>query len=574
MLFYDYEVFKNDWMVVVMDMVNQQEHVIINDRERLRQLHDENEGQIWVGYNNKRYDQYIHKAILSDINPKLVNDFIIEQDNPGYMYAPDLFNRIEMINYDVMEFNDGGLKKLEAFMGHDIRESSVPFDIDRKLTEDEIQDTVSYCRHDVQETVEVFLRRKGTFEARLGLVKMATEKTGLDLTLLERSDAQLSAYMLGARKRERDDEFDISLPKTLKLDKYKHVADWYMNPINQRYNDENGKKNQYIVDVAGVPHVFGWGGVHAARSKYVRDGDFLLMDVRSLYPSLMLVYDLQSRNINDKTIFENIYDQRIKWKAEGNKLQEPLKLVLNTTYGAMKDFRNQLYDPRQANLVCIYGQLLLLDLIEKLEPYIELVQSNTDGILVRLLKSEYFEIIDDIVHEWETRTGLVMEFNEYKRVVQKDVNNYVIVDLDGGYESTGGYVMGLHDLKYDLPIVNKALINLFVNDTPIETTINENDNLRDFQLIARIGSKFSHLELGSEKLDEKCVRLFASKSPTDSQLRKHHIRTNKAQRYQGSPEKSFVYNNNVIDKKIDDRVDKMWYNELARKRAKDFGFVI
>ena len=246
MLFYDYEVFKNDWMVVVTDMINKQEHVIINDRERLRQLHEDNKGQIWVGYNNKRYDQYIHKAILSDINPKLVNDFIIEQDNPGYMYAPDLFNRIEMINYDVMEFNDGGLKKLEAFMGHDIRESSVPFDIDRKLTEDEIKDTVSYCRHDVQETVEVFLRRKGTFEARLGLVKMATEKTGLDLSLLERSDAQLSAYMLGARKRERDDEFDIFLPETLKLDKYKHVADWYMNPINQRYNDERGKRTSTL----------------------------------------------------------------------------------------------------------------------------------------------------------------------------------------------------------------------------------------------------------------------------------------------------------------------------------------
>ena len=50
----------------------------------------------------------------------------------------------------------------------------------------------------------------------------------------------------------------------------------------------------------------------------------------------------------------------------------------------MKDKNNPLYDPRQANRVCIYGQLLLTDLIEKLEPYCEITQSNTDGVLVKL----------------------------------------------------------------------------------------------------------------------------------------------------------------------------------------------
>jgi hypothetical protein len=46
----------------------------------------------------------------------------------------------------------------------------------------------------------------------------------------------------------------------------------------------------------------------------------------------------------------------------------------NGTYGAMKDKHNSLYDPRQANNVCVAGQLLLLDLIEKLEDHCELLQ--------------------------------------------------------------------------------------------------------------------------------------------------------------------------------------------------------
>lgn len=57
-----------------------------------------------------------------------------------------------------------------------------------------------------------------------------------------------------------------------------------------------------------------------------------------------------------------------------------IKIVLNSCYGTFKDEYNNLYDPRQSNNVCITGQLLLLDLIDKLEPHIKLIQSNTDGL--------------------------------------------------------------------------------------------------------------------------------------------------------------------------------------------------
>ena len=88
--------------------------------------------------------------------------------------------------------------------------------------------------------------------------------------------------------------------------------------------------------------------------------------------------------------------------------------------------RNGLYDPLQANRVCVYGQLLLLDLIEKLEPHCELIQSNTDGILIKMPDGQdpnkWYELIDDIAYEWEKRTGLVLEFDEY------DVNEEISKD--------------------------------------------------------------------------------------------------------------------------------------------------
>ena len=173
-------------------------------------------------------------------------------------------------------------------------------------------------------------------------------------------------------------------------------------------------------------------------------------------------------------------------------MQAALKIVLNGTYGAMKDPNNPLYDPRQANNVCVFGQLLLLDLIEHLEPYCEIIQSNTDGVLVKLPdgSDEVFYKIDDIAHEWEERTGLVLEFYEYRKVFQKDVNNYVIVDADGHYKSKGAYVKKLGELDYDLPIVNKAMVDFMVKGVPVEVTISKCDELKEFQQVKKISGKY------------------------------------------------------------------------------------
>ena len=152
MLFYDFEVFKHDWLVVVIDTDKRKYHVVVNDVEALQELYIANKKEIWVGYNSRHYDQYIFKAILCGLNPKKVNDFIIEQGRGGWEFS-NLMHKIRFNNYDVMVGVDKGLKALEGFMGNDIRESSVPFNIDRPLTESEIQDTIKYCTHDVEQTI-------------------------------------------------------------------------------------------------------------------------------------------------------------------------------------------------------------------------------------------------------------------------------------------------------------------------------------------------------------------------------------------------------------------------------------
>ena len=70
MLFYDFECFKYDWLVVIIDMAKKQEHVIINNAAELERIYKENVNEIWVGFNSRHYDQYILKGILCGFNPK------------------------------------------------------------------------------------------------------------------------------------------------------------------------------------------------------------------------------------------------------------------------------------------------------------------------------------------------------------------------------------------------------------------------------------------------------------------------------------------------------------------------
>jgi hypothetical protein len=593
MIFYDFEVFQHDWLVVIIDMVKKEEHDIVNDPETLEAFYQANKNNIWIGFNSRHYDQYILKGILCGFNPEEINDYIIVQDRAGWQFSK-AFNKIPLNNYDVMTGVDRGLKVYEGFMGNMIKESSIPFDIKRKLTDAELQETIRYCRHDVQQTIKVFLERIDDFNAQFELLKMFD----IPLSNISKTKVQLSAQILDATKPiiPYTDEFDISFPDTMKIKKYQSVVEWYKNPKNRKYNvdpdDPKSKKMQLEIDVAGVPTVFGWGGVHGAKEKYIGEGYFINMDVASLYPSLMIRYNLHSRSCNPQK-FNDIVSLRLKYKHEKNPLQAPLKIVINGTYGAMKDANNPLYDPRQANNVCVYGQLLLLDLMEHLEPYCEIIQSNTDGILIRMPDGQnpddFYSLIDDIAFEWEQRTGLKLEFDEFKRVLQKDVNNYVIVDFEGHYKSKGAYVKKLGTLDYDLPIVNKALIEFMVNGVPVEKTISKCDELKEFQQVKKISGKYDCILHGvfwdsvgkkkvvnlskAFKVNEKCVRVFASKNPSDGGLMMIHAKTKNPAKISETPKHAFLYNDSVEGVKCPEQLDKKWYIELAKKRLKDFGVI-
>lgn len=575
LIFCDSECFAYDWLWVFIDPINREETVIVNDRKKFKAFFEKHKNDIFVGYNFRQYDQYIMKSLLCDLDPKKCNDHIIVKKRQGWQFS-DLFKQIEIRFFDVMT-TFHSLKSLEGFMGSNIKESEVDFTIDRKLTKDEIEETIKYCRHDVEQTIQVFLRRKEEFDAHMSMLKAFN----LPMSYISKTKVQLSAAALNAYPRKRNDEFELVYPDTLKLDKYKWVKEWYDKPENRNYDSVLGTDKKPCL-IAGVPHTFAWGGLHGARLNYCESGRFLNVDVASYYPSLMIRYGFGSRNMSDPKKYEQVYKQRLQYKAEGNPLQAPLKIVLNGTYGAMKDEFNPLYDPRQANNVCVGGQLLLLDLIEKLEPYCDIVQSNTDGILVKLRDNR--EEVEKICHEWETRTGMVLEFDEFVKVIQRDVNNYLIVDANGKYKSKGAVVKKQNSLDYDTPIINEAVVNYFVKGIPVEDTVNGCDELIKFQKIAKVSNKYEYAIQGctfttkggrrwngdGTRLTGKTFRVFASLDKTDGGMFKYASNKKNPQQFANTSEHSFFINEDITGMSVPSKLDKQFYIDWAKRLIEEF----
>lgn len=562
LLFYDFEVFKHFWNVVIIDYETKEKIIIIQNMVQLEEFYNENKDSIWIGYNSRQFDQYVLKGLLIGKDPFDITTKLIVNGEKGYHIIPNA-DEITLINFDIAT-GFHSLKQLEGFMGSRIKETSVPFDLDRKLTEQEVQEVIDYCIHDVEETIKVFDARREEFDSQLSLIKAFD----LEMNMFNKTKAQLSAHVLGANTRGKfDDEFELILPNTLILEKYTHVLDWYKDKSNLNY------KKSLVTDVCGVPHVFAWGGIHGAKVSYVDDGDFIMSDIASMYPALMIEYNLLSRNVENPAKFKEIRDNRIVLKKAKDPMQLPMKIVLNSTYGASKDKHNNLYDPRMANSVCVAGQLLLLDLIEKVEPYCTLIQSNTDGILVKVdseyNKQKYLEMCE----VWSARTRLDLEHDSYVKVIQKDVNNYIIVDSKGKYKSKGAYVKSLSKIDNDLPIVNKAVLDYFIHGTPTSVTINDCNNLMQFQKIVKLSGLYSHVVHGDKIIKEKVNRVFASLDESDVGIFKVKIVDDeeKLEKISYTPEKAFIFNDDVtINTEIPSKLDKNYYIEMANQRVNDF----
>lgn len=581
---FDCEVFAFDWLFVFKHKLTGEKTRIWNDNEAVKQFMAQE--PLLAGFNNKHYDQFILRAVLSDYTPeevKQVNDFIIVQGHEGWEHPGLRDSGIYFDQYDLMDDCQMGLslKAIEAHLGMDIRETTVSFNIDRSLTEEEKAEVEFYCDHDVDATDELDDLRQGYLGNKLALGR---EKNIYPAKALYMTNAKLTAAFLDAEPKPHYDEREYVYPSKL-LCQYipQEVFGFFDRLKDMSIPNEVVFKEKLEITVGDCPCTIAYGGIHGAIPCYKEETSetrsIRNKDVASYYPHQMTLNGYCSRNIPSPDVYAATIERRVKAKKSGDKATaNALKLVLNTTYGAMLNKYNALYDPLMGRSVCISGQLQLLEMAEHLTqecPTLKIIQLNTDGIMVSLDNSDIPKY-QEITQEWEQRTGFELEEDLIKMICQKDVNNYVEVPFEGEPKIKGGVLVrgiapaGAFNINNNACVVARAVKDYLAYGVPVEKTIMECDRLLDFQLVAKAGSKYGdalHEVDGEMVVVQKVNRVYATSDHRYGTLYKMHLSTGNPVKIAGLPSKCVVDNDNHL---TIDVVDRDWYIRLARRYVRDF----
>jgi hypothetical protein len=525
-LIYDIEVYKEDAFVVFMNLDGSIHKIYHNDFEG---INNEVEKATLVGYNNYWYDDKIVTGMLNGLNTyhlkRLNDDLIIRQQKKSisaYIHSLDCFQQLDV--------SKPSLKRVEANKGVSIEETPVDFTIDRKLTEEEYQEALRYCIYDVEQTRQIFFDR---FDDYFLIKKMLLEmKPSLPKTAYRWNTTTLVANIL----------LDKPFVKWSSIRVPENLLEIVPHEVREMW--ETKEKGNITIRKYDNDIVYGFGGLHGAHSSKKKFKNVVLLDVASLYPNIMVNFNILG---SATKLFREILEERIRIKhIEGMEVRQgALKLILNSTYGLLKQEYSMLFNPKASTTVCSIGQILLTDLMERLAPTVTLVQENTDGIA-------FVPHTDDwkrIWKEWEEEHNFTLEPEYYDTFVQKDVNNYIALEQSGKVKTKGGDVNLYHKDSWTKPNVTRicdiAIVDYLLYDKDIIETLVENlDKPHLYQYVLQAGGTYDGTYDDDLNDYQKVNRVFATKTGNLCLYKKKGDSLNK---FPNAPSKMFIWNGETKD---------------------------
>lgn len=323
----------------------------------------------------------------------------------------------------------------------------MPIDHTVKITTKEELDTViEYCINDVQSTKEIFNRSKSQIKLR----KELTDTYGINLYSASepRISKELFGYYLTQKLNipKRDLKNMRTYRSTIKISDiilpYISFTSPEFQMLHERFKslevDATKLKGsfKYSVNYKDVKTDFGLGGVHGAAKKgvYESNDDMIIMssDVTSFYPNLAIRNQFSPGHFPKQDFcdqYEWFFEERKKI-PKSNPMNYVYKIILNSTFGLSNDEKSFFYDPELCLRITINGQLTLMmlyeQIMERIPGAIALLQ-NTDGVET-VIPREHYDLYMDICKEWEEKTNLQLEHDEYQKLVLADVNNYIGVN--------------------------------------------------------------------------------------------------------------------------------------------------
>lgn len=222
--------------------------------------------------------------------------------------------------------------------------------------------------------------------------------------------------------------------------------------------------------------------------------------------------------------------------------------------------------------VTINGQLMTMTLVEELELNgIHVVSANTDGIVIKLPRDK-FDLYKEITDRWNEFNKMGADFEEYDKLVTRDINNYFAIQSNGSIEFKGSLdpKQYIKDLKkgYDMPIVAKAVFDYFVHNIPVMDTLQNHKNILDFCKTQNVGRQFDVIygqiidNVPTEVKSQRHVRFYVSNNGV--RIQKKHTVTGKTSNLASGLPVTLL--NNLDDKPIEERdINYRYYYEEAYK---------
>lgn len=496
---------------------------------------------IFCGYNNLHYDNPIINYII-EYEDKLMQynipticssifnlsktittsseDNIDEWKHWKYQIWFDTFDILTMLYSNKLRV---GLKEIQVTMQYPNVQEFV-CDWTKPLPLEDFDSMIDYNINDIESTSELLNRCKKDVDLRIaiedeyGVRVLSKDGVNIGMKILTQKYLEKTGLTWWDIKDLRSPMSVIPL-KDVILPFIK-----YDSPILQRVLEDmknqivspgrKGYENKFVFN--NLRYSVGVGGIHSVNSPEIiipRDDEMLIdIDVASLYPSMLIEYEFYPKHLGKEflEVYKQIKDERIEAKHNGDKVKnETLKLALNGLSGNLQNEHNFCYSPFAVMQIRINGQLLLLMLAEKLTQIgCRIVQANTDGLFV-LLKKEAYSKVNSICREWEQLTKLTLEEDRFKAMYQYAINDYFAITEDNKVKEKGMFITTVKLGKGLTPkIIPKAVISFFKDGIPVEDTIKNCTDIRDFLMSEKTGKQW-YVEYMNEE-QQRTNRFYAS----------------------------------------------------------------
>jgi hypothetical protein len=405
-----------------------------------------------VNFNGLKYDFPVISVGLSGHNSQalwIATDMIITQQlRTKEVYKKFKVKKLEVNQIDLIELTAlaPGLKVCAGRL-HAPRLQDLPFEPGTLLTDDQITILRRYCINDLDNTILLYKAVLPQVELRekMGL------RYGIDLRSL--SDAQMAEAIIASEVKRITGRKYLQRTAILPGTSYRYQTPSFIKYESELMNhvlglvqtadfviDEDGSiimppsLSELVIEMNKGKYKFGIGGLHSREKSiaHVANDEYFISDtdVTSYYPNMILNAGMAPKNLGQPflLVYNGIVVERVSAKQAGNIIvAECLKIVSNGTFGKLGSPWSIVYAPNLMIQVTITGQLSILMLAERFElAGIEVTSINTDGIVVRCLRSREFEF-NTIVKRWEKDTGFDTEETRYKATYSRDINNYIAI---------------------------------------------------------------------------------------------------------------------------------------------------